>query len=45
MTSPGVTTVDIYKGVIPFIGMQVAMLAVLFYYPQLATWLPKAIGW
>ena len=42
---PGVTTVDIYKGVIPFIGMQVAMLAVLFYYPKLATWLPKAIGW
>ncbi len=42
---PGVTTADIYKGVIPFIGMQVLMLFVLFMFPALATWLPKAIGW
>ncbi|HEX2256799.1 MAG TPA: TRAP transporter large permease subunit, partial [Afifellaceae bacterium] len=42
---PGVTTGDIYKGVIPFIGLQVVALTILFLYPGLATWLPKAIGW
>jgi len=42
---PGVTTADIYKGVMPFIAMQVLMLFVLFMFPALATWLPKAIGW
>ena len=42
---PGVTTADIYKGVMPFIAMQVLMLFVLFMFPTLATWLPKAIGW
>lgn len=42
---PGVSTADIYKGVLPFIAMQVLMLFVLFMFPALATWLPKAIGW
>lgn len=40
-----VTTVSIYKGVAPFILIQIAMLAILFAYPNLATWLPKFIGW
>jgi TRAP-type mannitol/chloroaromatic compound transport system permease large subunit len=42
---PGVTTGHIYLGVIPFIGLQVLALAILFLYPGLATWLPAAIGW
>jgi len=42
---PGITTGDIYLGVVPFIGIQVLALAVLFYWPALATWLPEAIGW
>jgi tripartite ATP-independent transporter DctM subunit len=42
---PGVTTGMIYKGVIPFIGLQIVALAILFLYPGLATWLPAAIGW
>jgi tripartite ATP-independent transporter DctM subunit len=42
---PEVTTGDIYRGVIPFIGMQLVALALVFLYPALATWLPKAIGW
>ena len=45
VTPPGVTTADIYKSVIPFFGVQVAMVAILFYYPELATWLLKAIRW
>jgi tripartite ATP-independent transporter DctM subunit len=42
---PQVTTMDIYKGVVPFIGLQVAAVVILFYTPSIATWLPRAIGW
>lgn len=42
---PDVTTLDIYKGVVPFIALQLSALAIVFFYPGIATWLPKAIGW
>lgn len=42
---PGVTIKDIYKGVLPFLAMQGVTLALVFFYPQIALWLPKAIGW
>jgi TRAP-type mannitol/chloroaromatic compound transport system permease large subunit len=42
---PEVTTGDIYRGIIPFVGMQVLALVLVFTFPGLATWLPKAIGW
>ncbi len=42
---PDVTTLDIYKGVIPFILIQVVMLAILFAVPELSLWLPEVIGW
>lgn len=42
---PEVTTGDIYRGVIPFVGMQLLALALVFAFPGLSTWLPKAIGW
>jgi tripartite ATP-independent transporter DctM subunit len=42
---PEVTIKDIYKGVVPFIVMQAITLALVFFYPQIALWLPKAIGW
>ena len=42
---PGVTTRDIYLGVLPFIGLQLIALGLLFVFPQMATWLPAAIGW
>ncbi len=42
---PGVTTGDIYRGVIPFVIMQVLAVVIVFMFPWLATWLPKAIGW
>jgi len=40
---PGVSTLHIYKGVIPFILLQVLMLFILSLWPQLATWLPHHI--
>ncbi|MDM7942093.1 MAG: TRAP transporter large permease subunit [Hydrogenophaga sp.] len=42
---PEVNIKDIYKGVVPFIGLQFIALVLLFLYPQIALWLPKAIGW
>ena len=42
---PGVSIADIYKGVVPFVLMQAIALVIVFMYPQIALWLPKAIGW
>jgi tripartite ATP-independent transporter DctM subunit len=38
-----VTTGMIYRGVIPFVILQLVGLAVLFVFPQLITWLPSLI--
>ncbi len=38
-----VTTMQIYRGVIPFICLQLLMLGLLAYFPQLATWLPSKL--
>jgi tripartite ATP-independent transporter DctM subunit len=40
---PEVTTMHIYRGVVPFVVMQLLMLVVLALFPGLATWLPEAI--
>ena len=42
---PEITTRHIYTGVVPFILMQVLGVVLVFFFPQLALWLPKAIGW
>jgi len=38
-----IATSDIYRGVIPFIAIQVFMLALLAIWPELATWLPDYV--
>jgi len=38
-----ITTGQIYKGVMPFIAIQLMMLAILAFWPELATWLPSVI--
>jgi len=38
---PALTTGQIYRGVMPFVAIQLAMLGVLAIWPQLATWLPS----
>jgi len=40
----GVRITDIYKGVIPFIGVQLAVLLALAAFPELVTWLPELIN-
>ena len=38
-----IKTIDIYKGVIPFIFIQILMLLLLSIFPIIATWLPNKI--
>jgi len=40
---PEVTTRHIYLGIIPFVVIQLAMLAALWFVPALATWLPHRL--
>lgn len=42
---PAVTTGAIYRGVLPFIAIQLFAVALVYFYPGLALWLPEAIGW
>jgi tripartite ATP-independent transporter DctM subunit len=38
-----VPTAAIYRGVIPFIAIQILVLALLAFWPQLVTWLPNVV--
>lgn len=38
---PGVTLFHIYKGIIPFVILQIVGLAIVFMIPELTTWLPS----
>ena len=38
-----VTTMQIYKGAIPFVGLQVLALTVVAMFPAIATWLPRLL--
>lgn len=40
---PEITTGAIYRGVVPFIFIQLLILAALAYWPALATWLPTLV--
>ncbi|WP_027003741.1 TRAP transporter large permease [Hugenholtzia roseola] len=41
---PSVKTSDLYKGIIPFLLIQIALLAIVYFYPQIATWLPNYLN-
>ena len=45
VASPEVINEDIYVVVLPFVAIIPKGLVLLFLYPPLATYLPKAIGW
>ncbi len=40
ITPPGVKTTDIYRGVIPFVGLQILAVLLCILFPPLLTWLP-----
>ncbi|AOE48856.1 TRAP transporter large permease [Kangiella sediminilitoris] len=39
-----IRTAQIYRGVIPFIGIQATVLALIAFWPELSTWLPSVVG-
>ncbi|MEE4184571.1 MAG: TRAP transporter large permease subunit [Gammaproteobacteria bacterium] len=39
-----VRTLDIYRGALPFVGLQLAALLIIALWPELATWLPEQLG-
>ena len=43
VTPPEVTTGNIYRGIIPFVLFQLIGLAIVVFYPKLATWLPDIV--
>ena len=37
----GISITNIYKGIIPFVILQVIAVAIVFNFPEIVTWLPK----
>jgi tripartite ATP-independent transporter DctM subunit len=40
---PEISTLDIYLGIVPFVAIQMAALLLLWFVPNLATWLPVVL--
>jgi tripartite ATP-independent transporter DctM subunit len=38
-----ITTMDIYRGIVPFVLIQLVGLCIVAYWPALATWLPRVL--
>jgi tripartite ATP-independent transporter DctM subunit len=43
VTPPEISTGHIYRGIIPFVIVQIIGLTIVVLFPQLATWLPKVV--
>ncbi|MEM7077344.1 MAG: TRAP transporter large permease subunit [Pseudomonadota bacterium] len=43
VTPPSVPTLAMYRGVVPYIVLQLVLLGMLLIWPQLATWLPTVL--
>jgi TRAP-type mannitol/chloroaromatic compound transport system permease large subunit len=43
VTPPEVATSHIYRGIIPFVILQLIGLMIVILYPSLATWLPEVV--
>jgi tripartite ATP-independent transporter DctM subunit len=43
VTPPEISTGHIYRGIIPFVLVQMIGLAIIVFFPQLATWLPRVV--
>ena len=41
---PGISMSDIYKGMYPFVALQVLGLLLCIYFPSIVLWLPKVVG-
>ncbi|HXV23691.1 MAG TPA: TRAP transporter large permease subunit [Alphaproteobacteria bacterium] len=41
MAPPEITLTDIYRSIVPFVGVMILGLAIIMVYPQIALWLPN----
>ena len=41
---PGITMSDIYSRMYPFVGLQILGLLLCIWFPEIALWLPRAVG-
>jgi len=41
---PSITMAHIYRGIIPFVILQLIGLAMVIAFPEMALWLPRAAG-
>ncbi|PWW04588.1 tripartite ATP-independent transporter DctM subunit [Hoeflea marina] len=41
---PGLPTSAIYKGIVPFVMLQIVAIAILFMFPEIVTWLPRLVA-
>ena len=41
---PEVRTIDIYRGIIPFVAIQLVGLTLVYFLPEIATWLPRVMA-
>ena len=41
---PGVTMSDIYRGMYPFVALQIIGLLLCIWFPEITLWLPRAVG-
>jgi len=44
VTPPEVTTVDIYKGIIPFVILQIIAILIICFVPEVVNWLPRVLS-
>ncbi len=43
VTPPSISTGHIYRGIVPFVLLQLVGLLLVIFFPELATWLPKVV--
>ena len=43
VTPPEIPTSDMYRGIVPFVGIQLTLLTLVVLWPSLATWLPNLL--
>ena len=43
VTPKDIPTAAMYRGVVPFVALQLVLLMLLFAFPSLATWLPEVL--
>ncbi len=41
MAPPEITLVDIYRSIVPFVGIMILTIVIVMVFPQLTLWLPS----